>query len=515
MANATTDTRSELGSLADRGFFGQPSGLSTLFFVELWERFSYYGMRAILAYYLYFAIVDGGLGMEKPTAQAVVAIYGSSVYLLGVVGGFLADRVMGAWRATLYGGIVIMCGHISLAVPAAVMSWVGIALVAIGTGLLKPNISTMVGGLYDRGDPRRDGGFSLFYMSVNIGAFFSPLVIAPIRSRWGFHAGFSVAAFGMAIAVVLFVLHAGRLRGAGSQVPNPLQPGEGRKVALWTVAAIALFAAVFFVAAAWRGDGEGVARFVDAVSVFAFGAPIAYFVMMFRSPRVTTTEKSHLWAYVPLWVGAVLFWMIFEQASGKMATFAEERTSDSFLGMSFYAEWFQSVNPLAIIVLAPVFAMLWQRRAGRFPSLPMKFATGVTLIGVSAFMLSWMFSTFDAAHRSPVILLMACFVLQTVGELCLSPVGLSATTLLAPAAFASQAMALWFLSSAAGQALSAQLITMTKDLPDSQYYLINGVITAVVAVALFAMVPWVRSKMMDVEEAQRSGHDKQVAQSGH
>lgn len=179
MAQASSEaTRQHVASLEDKAFLGHPAGLSTLFFVEMWERFSYYGMRAILAYYLYFAITEGGLGIEKTTALAVVTIYGASVYLLGVAGGFLADRVMGAWRATLYGGIVIMFGHISLAVPTATMSWVGIVLVAIGTGLLKPNISTMVGDLYDRGDPRRDAGFSLFYMSINVGALASPLIIA-------------------------------------------------------------------------------------------------------------------------------------------------------------------------------------------------------------------------------------------------------------------------------------------------------------------------------------------------
>ncbi|MCA0437217.1 MAG: oligopeptide:H+ symporter [Austwickia sp.] len=492
-------------SMTDRAFFGQPAGLSTLFFVELWERFSYYGMRAILAYYLYFAIVDGGLGLAEPSAVAIVSIYGASVYLLGVVGGFLADRVMGAWRATLYGGIVIMAGHISLAIPAVLASWTGIVLVAIGTGLLKPNISTMVGELYDRGDPRRDSGFSIFYMSINIGSFFSPLIVGTVRERWGFHAGFSVAAVGMAIAVALFVWRSGTLRGAGRAVHNPLPRQERGKVALWGLAALAVFAGCYLLAGLWRGSVVG--QFIDAVSFFAFGAPIAYFVVMFRSPKVSAQERSHLLAYVPLWVGAMLFFMVFEQAAGKMAVFAEQRTVGELGPIGFQAEWFQSINPLTIVILAPLFAVLWRYRAGKFPSLPAKFALGVTLVGISALMLAWMFASYTPEHKAPVFLLAACFIIQTLGELCLSPVGLSATTLLAPAAFASQAMALWFLASSAGQALAAQLITAMKNVPDSQYYLVNAAMTLVVSGLLFALVPWTRRKMADVEEAQRAGVD--------
>ena len=490
-------------SQEDRSFFGQPGGLSTLFFVELWERFSYYGMRAILAYYLYFAVVDGGLGLQESSAVAIVSIYGASVYLLGVVGGFLADRVMGAWRATLYGGIIIMAGHISLAIPTVPTSWLGIALVAIGTGLLKPNISTMVGELYDRGDPRRDSGFSIFYMSINIGSFFSPLIVGTVRDRWGFHAGFSVAAVGMGIAVLLFVLRSGTLHGAGKTVHNPLPPQERGKVALWGVVAIAAFAGFYLVAGLWRTGVVG--QFIDAVSFFAFGAPIAYFIAMFRSPKVSDQERSHLLAYIPLWVGAMLFFMVFEQAAGKMAVFAEQRTVGDIGPISFQAEWFQSINPLTIVLLAPVFAVLWRRRAGRFPSLPAKFALGVALIGLSALMLAWMFASFSPEHKAPVFMLAACFVIQTLGELCLSPVGLSATTLLAPAAFASQAMALWFLASSAGQALAAQLITAMKTMPDSQYYLVNAALTLMVAGLLFALVPWTRRKMADVEADQRAG----------
>jgi len=480
----------------DRAFFGQPKGLATLFFVELWERFSYYGMRAILLYFLIATTADGGLGIDETTGTAVVTIYGASVYLLSIIGGFTADRMFGPRRSTLYGALVIMSGHICLSIPATPTAWLGIALVALGTGLLKPNISTMVGMQYNSDDPRRDAGFSIFYMSINIGAFFSPIIVGWLRNNYGFHAGFSAAAVGMAVAVVWFVKGRKVLGPHVDDVPNPLTSQEQVKVGGLAVGALVAFALVVVLAGLWRDTI--LEQVIDAISIVALLAPIAYFTMMFRSPKVEKEEKSHLLAYLPLWVGAMLFWMIFEQAAGKMALFAADRTVTETAGISIDPEWFQSINPLAIVVLAPIAGWIWTRRAGRFPSTPMKFVLGVTLIGVSALALSWAFATFKG-NTAPVYILASVFVLQTVAELCISPVGLSATTRLAPQAFASQAMALWFLASAAGQALAAQLIQALGDLSDSMYYLVNAIITLVVAGILLALVPWIRTKMATAE----------------
>ena len=482
---------------SDRGFFGQPSGLSTLFFVELWERFSYYGMRAILLYFLVDTAANGGLGIDETTGAAVVAIYGASVYLLSVIGGFTADRLIGARRSTLWGGVVIMAGHVSLSIPATATAWLGIALVALGTGLLKPNISTMVGQLYSDDDPRRDAGFSIFYMSINVGALISPLVVAYLRDQWGYHAGFSAAAVGMAIALVWFVVGRKKLNPISDDVPNPLPEDERARVGMVAGGGVVAFVLVVLAAGLWRDTVLD--QVIDAISILCLIAPIAYFTTMFRSPKVSSTERSHLFAYVPLWIGAMLFWMIFEQAAGKMALFAADRTVTSVGSVDVNAEWFQSVNPLAIIVLAPIFGWIWTKRAGRFPSTPAKFALGVLIIGLSALVMAWAFGNYQG-NTAPVYILAGVFVMQTVAELCLSPVGLSATTKLAPRAFASQAMALWFLGSAAGQALAAQLIQGMGGLSDSQYYLVNGIITLVVAGALFALVPWIRGKMASAEE---------------
>ncbi|WP_343990328.1 peptide MFS transporter [Terrabacter terrae] len=483
-------------SADDRAFLGHPKGLSTLFFVELWERFSYYGMRAILLYFLIDTAAKGGLGIDETTGTAVVAIYGASVYLLSIIGGFTADRVFGARRSTLYGAVVIMAGHVCLAIPAAGTAWLGIALVALGTGLLKPNVSAMVGTLYRPEDARRDGGFSIFYMSINIGSFFSPLVVGWLRDHYGYHAGFSAAAVGMAIAIAWFILGRRNLGPAVDDVPNPLSPQERGRVAGLAVGAVVAFAVVVLLAGLWRDTVLD--QVIDAISIVAVLTPIAYFTMMFRSPKVEREEKSHLAAYLPLWIGAMLFWMIFEQAAGKMALFAEKNTVTQVAGVSINPEWFQSVNPLAIVVLAPVFGWIWTRRAGRFPSTPAKMALGVGLIGMSALAMAWAFASYSG-NTAPVYVLGGIFVLQTVAELCLSPVGLSATTRLAPKAFASQAMALWFLGTAAGQALAAQLIKAMDGLPNSQYYVVNGVITLVVTGVLFALVPWIRRRMATAE----------------
>lgn len=492
-------TRDRTGG--DRRFLGHPGGLSTLFFVELWERFSYYGMRAILLYYLVDTANNGGLGIDRGTGAAIVATYGASVYLLGIVGGFVADRLVGPLRSTLAGSVVIMAGHLSLAVPMTALSWLGIALVALGTGLLKPNISTMVGQLYRPDDPRRDGGFQLFYMSINIGALAAPFVVGFLRGRWGYHAGFSAAAVGMGVALACFVLGASRLDAAARRVPNPLPPAARAQVPLLAAAAVALAAFLYAIAGLWRDDVPD--RVMDTVSLLAVGAASAYFLVMSRSAKVSDVERRHLRAYLPLFVGGVLFWMLFEQASGKMALFAADNTDLHAGPVAIDPEWYQSVNPAAVIVLAGFFGWLWTRRAGRFPSTPMKFVLGVAIIGLSAFLLAWGFATYGAG-QAPFLFLGAVFVVQTVAELCLSPVGIGATTVLAPRAFASQVMALWFLTSAVGQSVAAQSIVLMKDLSDARYYATLGTITLAFAGILLALVPWTRRQMLDVEEQRRA-----------
>lgn len=481
------------GAHPGRTVLGHPSGLFTLFTTELWERFSYYGMRAILFYFLTDTVADDGLGLDDATGAALVAVYGSAVYLVTVVGGWVADRVVGARRAVLVGGVVIAAGHVSLAVPAHWTAYAGIVLVALGTGLLKPNVSSMVGELYRRDDPRRDAAFSIVYMGINIGSFSAPFLVQLARGVGGYHAGFAVAAVGMGLALVAFVLGRRALQGAGDTVPNPLTPADRPRVARtggFVLLAVAAATALAWVVSRPGGEqGAVLGVVIDALSLLAFAAPVVMFLVMFRSPRVNAAERSRLTAYIPLFVAAMLFWMIFEQASNTLSQYARDHTDLDVLGVTLSPVLYQSVNPAAIILLAPLFAWLWVRLGDR-PSTAVKFAIGLALAALSFVFLA-VASAVAGDGRSPWWVLVVVYVVQTLGELCLSPVGLAATTLLAPRAFRGQAMALWFLAPAAGQAITAQLITATDGVSRTAFFGGIGLVALVAAGAMFALAPWV------------------------
>lgn len=491
--------------LQDRRFVGHPLGLAFLFNTEMWERFSYYGMRAILLYFIVDTMANGGLGLDRSLGEAIVTTYGASVYLLTVIGGWAADRVLGARRATLYGGVVIMAGHIFLALPTHTTAWAGLILVAFGTGFLKPNVSTLVSHLYTMKDARRDSAFSIFYMAVNIGSLLAPFVVSALRIVGGYHLGFLAAAIGMGLALVTLVLGRKQLTSTVDNISNPMSKEELAKLPLKIVGILVAFVAVYFLASLRHGVlEEGFTQSVildsviDAISLVSIVLSIGYFVLMFRSSKVTANERSHLMAYVPLWIGATLFFMIFEQAAAKMATYAESRTNLDAGLFTINPELYQSVNPAGIVILSPFMAILWVKLAGKFPSTAQKFSIGVLLAGLSFVFLAITSEMFPGA-TSPWWILAVAFLIQTVGELCLSPVGLSATTRMAPRAFASQAMALWFLTSAVGQSLAAQLISGLDEQPDTVFYWVLGGATSVFASVLFALSPWIRRHMADVE----------------
>ena len=489
-------------SREDRGLFGHPRGLPWMLNVEMWERFSYYGMRAILLYFITDTAANGGLGLSANSGQVILASYSAAVYLLAIPGGIFADRVIGPWLSTLYGGVVIMAGHICLTIPTTVTSWTGIVLVAVGTGFIKPNLTTIVGGLYDDDDIRRDAGFQLFYMSINVGAFASPLLTGWLREHYGYHAGFSSAAIGMAFALAAFVYGRHKLSAFAFTVPSPIRPEERQRLLLGSLGVLVAIGVVVAVLQVLTGDL--VTTVATAGLLVPVGTAVAYFVVMFRSPKVTVPERTHLRAYIPLWIGAVLFFMITEQAAGKMATFAESNTDLRlpFFGWSTTAEAYQSVNPAAIVLLAPLIGMLFTRRAGRFPSTIMKFVIAVLIVGLSALMLGYGFQIWPGGqHLSPWWFLALVYVIQTVAELFLTPVGLATTTALAPKSFASQAMGLWWLSVATGQGVAGFVIAQTEHLSDATYYYGLGAATLLMALVLFAVAPWTQRQMADVETA--------------
>ncbi len=467
--------------------------------VEMWERFSYYGMRAILLYFITDTVARGGLGLSANSGQVILASYSAAVYLLAIPGGIFADRIIGPWLSTLYGGVVIMAGHICLSIPAPALAWTGIVLVAVGTGFIKPNLSTIVGGLYDDDDPRRDAGFQLFYMSVNLGSLASPLVTGWLREHYGYHAGFFSAAVGMGVALIAFIYGRHKLSAFAFTVPNPIRPQERRSFILVSLLTVVAAAALVSVLNVLTGS------LLDAISatmlIIPAGAALGYFVLMFRSPKVTARERTHLRAYIPLWIGAVLFFMISEQAAGKMATFAKDNTDGTipWLGWAITPETYQSINPATIVILAPFIGWLFTRRAGRFPSTIMKFAISVLIIGGSAFILGYGFQIWPGgAKLSPWWFLAVVFIIQTVAELFLSPVGLSTTSALAPKNFASQTMSLWLLTTATGQGLAGFIISRTENIANSTYYYGLGAVTVAVAIILFIVAPWTERKMADV-----------------
>ena len=336
-------------------------------------------------------------------------------------------------------------------------------------------------------------------MSVNLGSLASPLVTGWLREHYGYHAGFFSAAVGMGVALIAFIYGRHKLSAFAFTVPNPIRPQERRRFVLASLLTVVAAAALVAVLSALTGS------LLDAISatmlIIPAGAALGYFVLMFRSPKVTARERTHLRAYIPLWIGAVLFFMISEQAAGKMATFAKDNTDGTipWLGWAITPETYQSINPATIVILAPFIGWLFTRRVGRFPSTIMKFAISVLIIGGSAFILGYGFQIWPGgAKLSPWWFLAEVFIIQTIAELFLSPVGLSTTSALAPKNFASQTMSLWLLTTATGQGLAGFIISRTEHVANSTYYYGLGAVTVAVAIILFIVAPWTERKMADV-----------------
>lgn len=484
-------------SVPQTGFFGHPKGLFTLFFTEFWERFSYYGMRAILVYYMYYEVSKGGLGLDQKTALAIMSIYGSLVYMSGIIGGWLADRVFGTAKAVFFGGILIMFGHIALAIPGNVtFFFVSMVLIVIGTGLLKPNVSSVVGEIYSETDARRDSGFSIFYMGINLGAFISPLIVGSVM-KTSFHLGFGIAAVGMFFGLLLFVLTKKKNLGlAGTHIANPLSPAEKKKTMIIFGLAILIIGGL--IAVAIPAGMLTFESFITLVGILGILIPSSYFIVMYRSPQTTDTERSRLIAYIPLFIASVMFWAIQEQGSTILANFADKRTQLNFAGIHISPAWFQSLNPLFIITLAPVFAWMWVKLGKRQPSIPQKFSLGLLFAGLS-FLVILLPAYFGGADAlvNPLWLVLS-YLIVVLGELCLSPVGLSATTKLAPAAFSAQTMSLWFLSNAAAQALNALVVKFYSAENEMFYFGIIGGASIVLSVILFILAPKIEGFMKGI-----------------
>jgi POT family proton-dependent oligopeptide transporter len=484
----------------EKAFFGHPRGLATLFMTEMWERFSFYGLRAILVLFLVASPAVGGLGLTDQTATALVGIYGAFVYLVALPGGWIADRILGARRSVLVGGTVIMCGHICMAIPAegSGFVWLGLALIIVGTGLLKPSMPTMVGRLYRDDDAaRRDSGFSIFYLGVNIGAFAAPYVVGTLADGDRWHLGFGAAAVGMAFGLAQYVRGARHLGDAGTRPGHRLTPQECHR---FIRIALVSAAAVFVALAGWAASGTfTLDRLTAALTVVIVLVPVAYFAyMLLGSHDLTPDERSRLKAYIWLFIAAAIFWMIYDLAPSVLNLFAEKRTDLALFGIHIHASTTQSFNPLFIMIFVPVFAWLWVRLGDRV-SVAQKFAFALVVIGVSFVVMS-----LAAAQSGKISIwwLVAVYLIQVFGELSISPVGLSVTTSLAPHAFRSQMLGVWYLSFAVGDAVGGQTLRLRSHLSEPTYYLLLALIAIAAGLALLAANSSLRAL------TQPHGHDQ-------
>ncbi|MEN1967171.1 peptide MFS transporter [Lentibacillus sp. N15] len=472
-----------LNTIPQHGFFGHPKGLLTLFSIEFWERFSYYGMRAVLLYYIYYETAHGGLGLDKTTATSIMSIYGALVYMSTIVGGWLADRILGSRATIIYGGILIALGHLALSVPGSVPAlFISMALIILGSGILKPNLSNIVGDLYKKEDYRRDAGFSIFYTGANAGALLAPLIVGTIGQTYNFHYGFAIAAIGMVIGLIWYAFSSPKTLGeAGRYVPNPISPEEKKKLSLrFSVGGVVILAALITTILTGLLT---INRFINVISILGVVIPTVYFLVMYFSKKTTQIEKSRLLAYIPLFITAMMFWSIQEQGSTIFARIADSQTYLDFGWLHIQSSWFQSINPFYIVFLAPLFAVAWTKLGKRQPATPVKFAIGVILSGVSFLIMVIPF--ISGADKINSLWLVLSFLIVTLGELFLSPVGASATTKLAPAAFASQTMSVWYLSNASAQAINAQLVRFYHVDTQVIYFSIIGIVSVVLGVVLW------------------------------
>ena len=432
---------------------GQPAGLSTLFFTELWERFSYYGMRALLTLFMVAPLADGGLGFGTEDAARFYGNYTMAVYMLAIPGGYVADHWLGARRAVLIGGIIIACGHFALAAPWGVSFTGGLILIALGTGLLKPNISAMVGALYGKDDPRRDAGFSIFYLGINLGAFIAPLITGFLaQSTWfkawlashGFdpahswHWGFGAAGVGMTLGLIAFVLRRARLAGVGHAPQGARLP-------------IAKTAAVL----AGTGALMGLVVLSDRPGFqwLSWLFVILPLIAIFYFARSADLDRKRLAAVFAFFLAAMVFWALFEQAGFALALFADQATASTLFGWSFPSSWYQSLNPLFVISLAPVFAWGWVAMGDLQPTSPIKFTLGLAFLTLS-YVLMVPAAALTAQGKVSPLWLVGLFFLQTMGELCLSPVGLATMTRLAPPSLVGLILGVWFLAASFGNKIA-------------------------------------------------------------
>ena len=490
-----------------RTFFGHPIGLSTLFFTEMWERFSYYGMRALLTLFMTTATIETnpGLGYDVATAGAIYGLYTSLVYILALPGGWIADNLWGQRKAIWVGGWIIAAGHFTMAIPSNVTFFLGLVFIICGTGLLKPNVSTIVGELYPEGGARRDAGFSIYYMGINLGAFFGPLITGYLGEGINWHYGFGAAGVGMILGLIQYragMKHIGNI----GLLKTDDTPGQ-------VAAKSATFFKIFFTAVA------AVMVFSYMVSVGTIALTLTqiatylgysvlllvalYFMYVWTWGGHTAEENKRMGVIFWLFLLIAVFWSGFEQAGTSLNLFARDSTNLSLFNgaLEIQASQLQSVNALFIILLAPVFGSIWVWLEGRNkdPSLPMKAGLGLLGLAVGFFVIAW-----GAANSSPDNLvspawLIVTYFFHTVGELCISPIGLSAITKLSPERRVGQMMGIWFVGAALGNLFAGLMAGQLATMASAELFRTVATISGVVGIFAVIVSPWVKRLMGGVK----------------
>jgi POT family proton-dependent oligopeptide transporter len=437
-----------------------PPGLRTLFFTEMWERFSYYGMRAMLVLFMVDA-ARGGMGLTDEVATAIYGLYTAGVYLAALPGGWIADRLLGARRAVLLGGMIIAAGHFTLALPHPSFFALGLILIVLGTGLLKPNISVLVGALYPEGGARRDAGFTIFYMGINIGAALGPLVCSSLGEKVNWHFGFAAAGVGMVVGLIHYWQTRHYMGNAGELRADAPKFSQSQRYAL-TASAIALALVIALpLLGVFRPNPVTLARSAAGIIL---AVAVLYFGSVYLFGGLDPTERRRVHVIVILFLSSAIFWAGFEQAGSSFNLFAERFTERAVAGFVIPAGWYQSLGPIFVITFAPVFAALWVKLATKHlnPSLPVKFGLGLILLGAGFAVMAGAAAVLAGGTKAAPWWLISTYLVHTFGELCLSPVGLSSVTKLAPQRFVGQMMGTWFLGSSLGNLLAGILAGRIK-----------------------------------------------------
>ena len=491
----------EISKSGDTYFLGHPKGLITLFLTEMWERMSFYGMRGLLVLFMTREITDGGMNLSAPEAMAIYGIYGASVYFLCVPGGWIADKIFGAQRTVLYGAIIITLGHYILAIPYEKTFFLGLVFVSIGTGLLKPNISTIVGELYKPGDIRIDSGYTIFYMSINIGSMLGFLVCGYLGEKVGWHWGFGAAGVGMTFGVLQYIFTSKNL-GESGKYPNLTSSEDGlkyRNTLKYSILAIS-FIVITGLVGLWSVDAE----LLNQLAVYLILIVAAsYFIYLFFFADLNQKEKNNMKLLLILFFGSVLFWAGFDQGGSSLNLFAKDYTDLYVFGWEMPATFLQVANPLMVVIFAPFFAAFWITLAKRNldPDTPQKFAIGCFLMAIGFLVMIFGVEAAMQNEKAGIQFLLITYLFHTLGELCLSPVGLSATAKYSPIKYRGQMMGIWFLSSSLAAGLAGLLASKSFESGISSIpELFNQIILALCVVGIILLISNKFVKATSVDE---------------